>query len=155
MAKKTKDPDLLHWDKAMRDHPHLDQWLEAAAKEIKTLKDKGCWAECPMSEAKEAGQKIIPCQWALRVKKSPSGEILKFKGRIVLRGDLMDQTKENFSPVCVFSAVWFFLVSAVMLGWITHSADFTSAFPQAELEEPPFMSTPRGFRNKHGKDGCL
>ena len=40
MAKKTKDPDLPHWDEAMKDHPHLDEWLEAAAKEIKTLKEK-------------------------------------------------------------------------------------------------------------------
>ena len=68
MSKKTKDPDLPHWDKAVQDYPHLDQWLEAAAKEIKTLKDKGCWVECLKSEAKDAGQKIIPCQWAPRVK---------------------------------------------------------------------------------------
>ena len=67
----------------------------------------------------------------------------------------MDQTEENFSPVCAFSTVRFFLVSAMMLGWITHSADFSSAFTQAELEEPLFVSTPRGFKNKCGTNGCL
>ena len=109
----------------------------------------------PASEAKEAGQKVIPCQWVLRVKRSPSGEMLKFKGRIVPRGDLVDKTEENFSSVCAFSTVWFFLASAMMLGQITHSANFLSAFTQAELEEPLFMSTPRGFRNKCGTEGCL
>ena len=67
----------------------------------------------------------------------------------------MDQDEDNFSPVCAFSTVRFFLVSAMTLGWITHSADFTSAFTQAELKEPLFMSTPRGFKNKHGTEGCL
>ena len=67
----------------------------------------------------------------------------------------MDQTEENFSPVCAFSTVWFFLVSAMMLGWMTYSADFTSAFTQAELKEPLFMATPRGYRDKCGSDGCL
>ena len=67
----------------------------------------------------------------------------------------MDQSEENFSPVCAFSTVRFFLVSAMMLGWMTHSADFASAFTQAELEEPLHMSTPRGFRNKCGNEGCL
>ena len=155
MAKKTKDPDLPHWNAAMKDSPHLDQWLEAVGKEIRTLEKKGCWVECLKSEAKEAGQKIIPCQWVLRVKRSPSGEMLEFKGRIVLQGDLMDQTEENFSPVCAFSAVQFFLVSAVMLDWITFSSDFGSAFTQSPLEKPLCMSTPRGFGNKHGDNGCL
>ena len=57
MAKKTKDPDLPHWDEAMRDCPHLDQWLEAVAKEIKTLKDKGCWVECLHQKQKKQVRK--------------------------------------------------------------------------------------------------
>ena len=105
MAKKTKDPDLPHWDEAMKDYPHLDEWLKAVHEEMNTLEGEGCWVECLKLEAKKAGQKIIPCQWVLRVKRSPSGEILKFEGRIVLQGDLMDQQEENFSSICAFSAV--------------------------------------------------
>ena len=67
----------------------------------------------------------------------------------------MDQSEENFSPVCAFSVVRFFLVSAMTLGWMTHSANFASAFTQAELKEPLHMSTPRGFKNKCGNEGCL
>ena len=33
MAKKSKDPDLLHWDEAMKSD-YLDDWLKAVHEEI-------------------------------------------------------------------------------------------------------------------------
>ena len=153
--KKAKDPDLLTWDQAMRDFPNLDRWLAAVAKEIKQLEDKECWVECLKSEAEAKGKRIIPCQWVLRVKRSPSGEIIKYKGRIVLRGDLMDEDEDNFAPVCAWSSVRFFLVISIILGWVTVSVDWANAFIQAELKEPMYMAIPRGFKSKFGFNGCL
>jgi len=43
-----------------------------------------------------------------------------------------------------------------MLNWTTVSVDWANAFIQAKLEEPMYMSTPRGFKNnKFGVLGCL
>ena len=33
--------------------------------------------------------------------------------------------------------------------------DWVNAFPQAVLDKPVYMQTPRGFMNKYRKDGCL
>ena len=41
------------------------------------------------------------------------------------------------------------------MAWTTISVDWICAFPQTPLEKPMFVQTPRGFFNKHGKDGCL
>ena len=87
-AKANKDPNTLSYDEAMNDE-HIIEWREAAAKEIKQLSDKKCWEECLKSEAKAKGEPIIPCTWVFRVKFSPSGDPLKRKSRICLRGDLM------------------------------------------------------------------
>ena len=108
-----------------------------------------CWVECLKSEAEAKGKQIIPCQWVVRVKRSPSGEIIKYKGRIVQRGDLMDEDEDNFAPVCAWSSVRFFLVVSIIHGWVTVSVDWANAFIQAELKEPMYMAIPRRFK------GCL
>merc|ERR1712197_208282 len=125
----------------MRDHPNLEGWMKAIEKEIRQLEEKNCWVECLKSEAFNAGEKVIPCTWTLKVKRNPAGDATKLKARICLRGDLMDQTEDNFAPVCFFSSVRFFLVTAMTLGWHTASVDWANAFTQATLEKPIHMST--------------
>jgi hypothetical protein len=48
--KATSDPDTLSWNEAMA-APDCDEFLKAAALEIKTLEDNGTWEEVPVSEA--------------------------------------------------------------------------------------------------------
>ena len=43
----------------------------------------------------------------------------------------------------------------MQLGWVAESVDWANAFPQAPLKEPVCMTTPRGFSNKYGANGCL
>ena len=120
----------------MRDYPNLKEWMAAIAKEIRQLEEKQCLVECLKSEAKEKGEKIIPCTWVLRIKRNPTGDIIKLKARICLRGDLMDQNEDNFAPVCAWSSVRFYLVASMILGWTTVSVDWANAFIQATLEKP-------------------
>ena len=67
----------------------------------------------------------------------------------------MDGEEESYAPVVCWSSVRFLLIVAIILGWITVSLDYTNAFVQATLAKPVYMSTPRGFVNKYGSDGCL
>ena len=116
--------------------------MAAIAKEIRQLEEKQCWVECLKSEAEEKGEKIIPCTWVLRIKRNPTGDIIKLKARICLRGDLMDQNEDNFAPVCAWSSVRFYLVASMILGWTTVSVDWANAFIQATLEKPIYMAIP-------------
>ena len=152
-AAKNKDPDTLSYDEAMAEFEHLQAWRDAALKEIKQLEEKGCWEECLKSEAN--GAPIIPCTWVFRIKRNPAGDIIKRKGRICLRGDLMDSDEESFAPVCSWTSVRLFLVLAMIMGWKTVSVDWNNAFIQAILDKPIHMSIPRGFKSKYGHNGCV
>ena len=114
-AGSKKDPDTLSYDEAMNDIENLKGWRLAAAKEINQLKDKGCWEECQKSEADTKGQKIIPCTWVFRIKRSPSGDIIKKKARICVRGDLMTIDAESYAPVVSWSTIRFFLCLSMKL----------------------------------------
>ena len=62
---------------------------------------------------------------------------------------------ESYAPVVQWSTIRFFLVLSMMMNWVTISVDWICAFPQTPLEKPMCVQTPRGFLNKHGKNGCL
>lgn len=156
LSNKTKNPDTLTFDEAMRDVKNLTAWRLAAVKEITELQAKECWEECLKSEAIDKGKQMIPTTWVFWLKRNPAGEITKFKARICLRGDLMDDDEESYAPVVSWSTVRFFLIIANMLGWHTVSVDWSNAFIHAKLKEPMYMATPRGFTNQlYGALGCL
>ena len=152
-AAKGKNPDILSYEEAMADYRNLKDWLASALKEIRQLEKKGVWVECRKSEAK--GQQIIPCTWVFRYKRNPAGEIIKCKARICLRGDLMEDDSNTYAPVVQSPTIKIFIDTALKKNWIMISVDWVNAFPQAKLKKPLFMHTPRGFRNRYGRDGCL
>ena len=139
------DPDTLSFDQAMADTPaNVDRWLEAASKEITSLEKNGTWIECSIDEALT---KILPGTWVFRLKRSPDGEVIKFKARYCVRGDLEEGEPETYAPVVAWSSVRLFLVLALTLGWATCSIDFSSAFVQANLAVPVWIHLPRGFKS--------
>ena len=148
------DPDTLSFDEAMKDVRNADKWMEAASKEIVSLEKNGTWEVVPINDARS---KILPGTWVFRRKRTPDGEISKYKARYCVRGDLEDSMPETFAPVVAWSSVRLFLVLSLTLGWTTCSIDFSSAFVQAKLEHPVWIHLPRGFRTAEGQQGnwCL
>ena len=149
-SKAANNPDLFTYEQAMASEDK-DKWAASAMKEIRELEEHGCWEEVPISEAK--GRPIIPSQWVFRLKRRPDGTITKYKGRIVLRGDLMKDIHDKTSPVVSFSTVRIFLIMSLFLGWYTCSVDFANAFIQATRPDEVFMHVPRGFKAK--SNHCL
>ena len=151
-ARAVKDPDTLTFEEAMRS-PEKNKWMDVAQTEITGLESKHTWKEVPMSDAKS---KIIPGTWVFRVKRSPSGEIRKFKARFCVRGDLEeDNGEDNYASVVAWSTVRLFLVLCFILGWTTGSIDFTNAFVQSVLDSPIWIHIPRGFTSALGPGTCL
>ena len=144
-GKAANNPDLFTYEQAMASEDKA-KWVESAMKEIRELEEHGCWEEVPISEAK--GSPVIPSQWIFRLKRRPDGTVTKYKGRIVLRGDLMKDIHDKTSPVVAFSTVRIFLIMSVFLGWYTCSVDFANAFIQATRPDEVFMHVPRGFKAK-------
>ena len=151
----TTDPDTLSFDQAMADTANVTKWMEAAAKEISSLEKNGTWIEVDIEDAKT---KILPGTWVFRIKRSPDGEITKFKARYCVRGDLEEGEPETYAPVVAWSSVRLFLVLSLTLNWETCSIDFSSAFVQARLASPVWIHMPRGFKSDQqngGRRTCL
>ena len=136
----------------MTDLAHKQEWLKAAQAEIDGLESKQTWIEVDQSEATT---KILPGTWVFRRKRTPDGEIKKFKARYCVRGDLQEGTFETYAPVVAWSTVRLFLVLSLTLDWYTCSIDFTNAFVQAEFSEPVWIHLPRGFRSSRPGLTCL
>ena len=144
-ARGKNNPDLFTYDEAMRSE-HKEKWIESAIKEISELEQHGGWIEVPIPK----GVQVVPAQWVFRLKRKPDGSVSKFKGRIVLRGDLMKDIYDKTSPVVAFSTVRLFLAMSLFLNWYTCSVDFANAFIQATRPDEVYMQIPRGFRSKPG-----
>ncbi|KAI2508376.1 hypothetical protein MHU86_6050 [Fragilaria crotonensis] len=145
----ASDPDTLSFDQAMADIEHVTKWMEAAAKEVASLEKNGTWKEVSILEAKT---KILPGTWVFRRKRSPDGEVTKYKARYCVRGDLEEGEPETYAPVVAWSSVRLFLVLSLTLGWQTCSIDFSSAFVQANLTDPVWIHMPRGFKSDQPSD---
>ena len=138
------DPDSLSYDEAMADTDNVERWMEAARKEIASLEKNGTWLEVNASEAKS---RILPGTWVFKRKRTPDGEISKYKARYCVRGDLEEGEPETFAPVVAWGSVRLFLVLSLTLNWDTCSIDFSSAFVQARLKDPVWIHLPRGFQS--------
>ncbi|GFH50762.1 hypothetical protein CTEN210_07238 [Chaetoceros tenuissimus] len=143
VSKKNKDPDLFSYHEAMR-HPDREQWIKSAIKEIEELESHGVWEEVPLSSVPK-GVKVIPCTWVFRIKRAPDGTVKKYKGRICLRGDLMESVGDVFAPVVAYPTIRCFLLLSLLLGWETCSIDFSNAFCQSDNPYNTFMKVPLGF----------
>ena len=151
-SRAQKDPDTLTWNQAMYAHDRAEM-LQAAEAEIRQLEEHGTWVEVPKSSARG---KIIPNQWIFVRKRDPMGNLKKIKGRLVLRGDLQDfSQEEKFAPVASWSTVRSFLMTSLMMGRVTTTIDFTSAFVQSSYPHPVWMHMPQGYRSSKGPGYCL
>ena len=150
-SKKEADPDLFSYDQAMSSEDKL-KWIKAAIEEIQSLEKLQCWIEIPLTDATE---KVLPGTWVFKIKRAPDGSFKKFKARYCIRGDLQEGDFETYAPVVHFSTVRLFLAWSLMLGWETFSIDFSSAFVQAQLEDPTYIHLPRGFRSTMNYPTCL
>jgi len=87
-------------------------------------------------------------------KRNPgTGEIVKYKGRYTVRGDLQEGIFDTFAPVVQWSTIKMLMAISLKYGYHTRSIDFSSAFVQAELDKPVWIHLPRGsYPTEFGED---
>ena len=148
----ASDPDSLSFDEAMAsdDRP---MWREAMMKEVRALENRGAWSEVAAESAKT---KILPGLWVFRRKRSPDGEIKKYKARYCCQGQHEETPSlETFAPVAAWSSIRIFLVLMLASGWATETLDFSNAFIHATLDRPVWIHLPRGFHSSRKGKTCL
>ena len=140
--------------------PDRDEFLKAQEKELQGLIDMGVWEYQKISEL-PPGARLINSVWSYRRKRQVTGELLKYKARICADGRQKKQGIdyfESYAPVVGWATVRLVLILSVLLDLHCRQADFTQAFPQADIDTPVYLRMPEGWKyiDENGEsDYCL
>ena len=124
--------------------PEKEHWKEAMKKEVKTLEDMEAWE--PVSEIPQ-GHTPIDTKWVLKKKTDGSGNLVRYKARLVARGFKAKKGthyQSTFSPVLNFATLRTLLALAVLLEIVPILADVTNAYIHAEVINLVYITLPWG-----------
>ena len=129
MIKPTDEPKVSAAMKS-KDWP---LWVKGIIEEFDTLEDNDTWE---VIDYVPVGTRVLPAAVILKVKRDANGRPVRFKARLVVRGNLqsdpVDYT-ELYAPVACIELVRVLLSVAVSLGWDIELVDVKGAFLHALL----------------------
>ncbi|GAA5982386.1 hypothetical protein JCM11641_006966 [Rhodosporidiobolus odoratus] len=98
-----------------------------------------------------AGKKAIPLKWVLVIKRDGEGRIVKYKARLVARGDRqvggVDYDKTHSSTVRLTTVRLIYALLARHPHWRLLHFDVTSAYLHGILDHEIYIQQPPGFEN--------
>nr|GEV32939.1 hypothetical protein [Tanacetum cinerariifolium] len=104
------------------------------------------------TEASKRGKRNpIGLKWVYKVKRDPTGKIVKYKAIIVANGYVQKHGidyEEVFAPVARIEMVHLILALAGSYGWWVHHLDVKSAFLNVYLEEEVYVSQQEGYQKE-------
>lgn len=125
--------------------PEREQWLSAMKEELDVIHQRDVWTLVE----KTPKAKVLGCKWVFSVKTNASGQVERFKARLVAQGFRQikgESFDEVFSPVVNFGVIKFFFALLVSLNKWTHvQCDVKGAYLYAPLTEEILMAQPTGF----------
>lgn len=119
-------------------------WRRAMEEELDSIRGNDTWLLVDLPP----GQKPIGLKWVYKLKKDPSGAIVKHKARLVAKGYVQREGvdfDELFAPVARMETVRLLVPMAALEGWRLHHMDVKSAFLNGELQEEVFVRQPPGY----------
>jgi len=112
--------------------------------EVQALWDNGTWEMMPLPSGKKVTQTELLCER----KRGANGEIVKYKGRLVVRGDtqipLIDYTA-TWAPVARYTTLRMLLAHCTSHDLALLQLDVATAFLNGEVEEELYIREPRGY----------
>lgn len=126
------------------------QWKESTQKELDSLFDLGTFERVPVDEAKG---KVVPLKWVYKVKTDSSGNVTKFKSRLVVMGNHQKfgrDFQETFAPVLNGASFRYVLDLAARTGMKLHSLDVSNAFVQSDVDKDVYVSQIPGYPMEPG-----
>jgi len=136
-------PDKMRVYEARRekDWPAFDA---ANRVEVQALWDNGTWDMVPLPQGKKVTQTKLLCER----KRGADGEIVKYKGRLVVRGDtqilLIDYTA-TWAPVARNTTLRLLLAHCTSRALALLQLDVATVFLNGEVEEELYIREPRGY----------
>lgn len=127
-----------------------EQWMNAMKDELNSLKKIGTWDLVNIPD----GRKPIGCKWVFKIKTDASGNIKKYKARLVAQGFNQKfgvDYDEVFAPVVRQTTFRMFLTLAGEKQMIVKQYDVKTAFLYGILHEDIYMKQPIGFELQNNK----
>ena len=135
---------------AMTKSDAVKEWLAATASEVQNMATHGAWTVIKAGSKNFPTDKsicIMGSQFVFKVKSDKKGRILKYKVRLVARGDTQVEGQnydDTFSPVVALDTMRTFFAFATRRGQRVKQLDYEAAFLQARLtgDNPIYMRLP-------------
>ena len=124
--------------------PERERWKEAIACEMDSLQKHHVWDLVPLPE----GQNVVGCRWIFKKKTDDSGNVDRFKARLVAQGYSQRYGLDydgTFSPVVRAESVRALIAVAARKNFLLHQMDINTAFLNGNLHENVYMKQPEGF----------
>ncbi|GJW06676.1 putative RNA-directed DNA polymerase [Tanacetum coccineum] len=128
-------------------------WINAMNNEMHALYENNTWELVDLPY----GRKPIGSRWVYKIKYMSTGEIERYKARVVAKGYNQKEGidyEETFSPVVKMSTVRCLIDLAVQRDWKLYQMDVNNAFLYGDLYEDVYMIPPPGFMDKNDNRVC-
>ncbi|KAI1668013.1 Pol protein [Pyrenophora tritici-repentis] len=141
-------PPPRHW-KELKQHPHGKQFEAAAHTEFNNCWNKGTFArpDITVSYIDDA----VPLMWVFTYKFDEDGYLLKYKARLVVRGDLQEQYGDTYAATLAARLFRALMALACAFNLKAMQYDVPNAFLNAILDRTLYVRTPDGFQDKYGR----
>jgi hypothetical protein len=144
LVSSASDPDTMTFNEAMQ-APDRDEFVKAMHKELSDHIGRKHWKIVPLKSI-QYPKRAIPMVWAMKRKRNPLGDIIKWKARLCAGGHRSIENIDywsTYSPVVSWSTVRLMIVFALLNDWHMESIDFILAYPQAPVKTDIYMRPPR------------
>ena len=132
----------------MMKQPDRGKFVEAMLVETAVHEKRKHWSKM-LRKDMPSGSKTILSIWSFKRKRTPDGQISKYKARLCAHGGMQSwgvDYWETYAPVVSWMSVRFILTVAKIHNLDTKVIDFVLAFPQAKLDVDVFMEIPAGMK---------
>ena len=126
----------------MLKHPHAKGFQQAMQTEMEALLKRNTWREVPLGDAFKEGKVPIPTTWLFKYKFDEQGFLLKYKARLVARGDLQHTEQDTFAATLAARIFRSLMALVAAFDLETQQYDVVNAFPNTPIDEPTYCKTP-------------
>jgi hypothetical protein len=135
---------------AQRDAAMWSHWLSAMKMEVKSLEDNKTFTLVP----RPGNCRVLGAKWVYKIKRGPTGNILRYKARWVVRGfeqkEGLDYQETFASVVKPMSYKALFAIAAA-LDLEIHQMDVKTAFLYGEIDGEVYVEQPEGLDDGTGR----
>ena len=141
MSRLNQDP--ISFSEAMS-HTDFKKWSDVMNDELNSMANNQVWDLLELPE----GFRAVGCKWVYKTKTDASGNIERYKARLVTKDFLQNEGidyHDTFSPVSKKDSLRIILALVAHFDLELHQMDVKMAFLNGELEEEVYMTQPKGF----------